>query len=277
MSHKYDAVMSCIDEAFPDSLQNDPILILFLDLIKRNDTMDIEISKKVKGDRVYPARINLRFRRSLDRAYEDCIRFLKNTNLLHGIIVNYTDGFEVLSDTETGQLRHIILGLDLREDTAESRVKIWFDFINCPNLIAKAIEKHGYNEHILTLINRDQILIGYDFYLNGSYNFRIHFWYEDYPVNKLIQMKLTNKFREPVRNAMQASHSFMFTFRQEDLKTFIYFAGHDIDRIIKELGIRNIAPEKLMFRDHHPEIIGMFQPEIETGCLSEYNLYYTIA
>ncbi|QNU66192.1 hypothetical protein EHE19_015090 [Ruminiclostridium herbifermentans] len=277
MLKEYEILEPYLEEMFYGDLITNPVLVLFLDLIKKIDNFKLEFTNKVSNGITHPARLNLVFSQELISKYKECMKFLYNVNLLRGIKLDLEKALSLIEGADFNKLKLINLGLDLHQNQSKSRVKVWFEFFNSPNLIFDALTAQGYNTEILNLITNEDILLGIDFFFDGRYNLKIHFRYQDYQTNKIVQAKLANYFCQRVLNVMSKSRGFYISFRQEDFKKFLYFPfDHGVHSFVNDLELSNLNPDTMRFHEYNPHGIGLYYDDILSKSVSEYNLYYYI-
>lgn len=140
----------------------------FIDMVAHASSATLECSCKIEGDEMHAARFNLWFQDD-DRAAQMAavLAFLGHVEAEQGQTLGdrlfrafYTPAF-----TWTG-VRAFVVGVDLRDHTADSRLKVWF-MLDESAMIDAALELSPFGNDARQLLVGPGLLIGFDLFLDG--------------------------------------------------------------------------------------------------------------
>ena len=271
-----------IEPHIPDIFLNldyreNPYVVLLLEFIRKNDNARLEISKKIINGKSNQARLYILFDDDYYSNYIKCLAFLKQLGMIPGSKLNYEEGLDYLNFIDIAKLRLLVIGLDLRENSNESRIKIWLEFNNYPDLKNLLTNSNGqkYEEDILMTTN--DFMVGVDFYLTNTFNTKLYLCYEDFISNNRLQQSMQDNFSQTCVKAMKLSDSFYISYKGDLRGKFLYFFSKDIKLMIDQLAIKIDSLDRhFTYFDHKPYIIAVFDKELEKNNIMEYNLYYLL-
>lgn len=164
-------------EAFgvPDS----PALTRFTELVGEARSCSLECSCKVEDGRLNAARFHLCYQEPALREHvETAVRFFASVGAAEGVRLDDSlfrlfcdDGYD-FSRSEV-----FVLGVDLRETKAESRIKAWFKLGDYPEKIEEAftLPLPGEPDAMLRpLVVRDGLLVGFDLHFDGRASVKLY-------------------------------------------------------------------------------------------------------
>jgi LynF/TruF/PatF family peptide O-prenyltransferase len=140
----------------------------FIDMVAHASSATLECSCKIEGDEMHAARFNLWFQDD-DRAAQMAavLAFLRDVEAEQGPTLDdrlfrafYTPAFDW-----TG-VRAFVVGVDLREHAADSRLKVWF-MLDEPATIDAALTLSPFGNDARRLVVGPGLLIGFDLFLDG--------------------------------------------------------------------------------------------------------------
>jgi LynF/TruF/PatF family peptide O-prenyltransferase len=167
-------------------------LDIFKNIVSRTPNLVVECSCKVSKHKVHANRFNLWFPNPNEPAQmQTVMNFFAEVEKKGKVQFNwdllnqfYNSGFDWT------RLRQFVFGVDIRDNQADSRLKIWFILKDYPEKKEKAIELHGGIPEIRTLLLHDEFLVGFDFYFNGRNVIKL---YPDIRREELIWELLRNQ------------------------------------------------------------------------------------
>ncbi len=242
--------------------------------LNTNTSHEIEISKKVIGKETHMSRLNILYRDDLQIRYQLCLDYL--SNLHHKSLKKraINDIHELIKDENLPDLRLLVIGFDFRSDFNKSRIKVWFEFDNSPNLLYRAIAKSGLEKEMIDLVMNENILLGFDILPDGATNMKIHLSYGNISKNHLALLKFAKLFDRPILHSFEICNRLYIAFRGGNNQKFIYFFSDDIEEIVHRLKVKKIPRDILILQGRKPYIFAAYYDEIVAQSLSEYNLYY---
>lgn len=263
-------------------LENIPLLEDFENFVYQLNNCKIELSCKIDKGSVYPARFNLWLNTNIlskkINFIQSVLNFFhtiekkENISLNYGLFNQFYDHNFNLDKVQT-----IITGVDLRAKSCHSRLKIWFILNDYPEKLKTALLLDGREDMLRPLILHDQLLVGFDFGLNGTTKIKVYpdITCEEFKDTKL-QKHLTNALSPTALNLMNFCSWVHISFTDQNEKILHYHPLEPqlfMDNFINNQYAKNINSyyknqEKLNV------VFSLKELEIETGKIENINLYY---
>jgi LynF/TruF/PatF family peptide O-prenyltransferase len=256
-------------------------LEIFEQFFKPLRDCDLERSLKIEKNEVYACRFDLWFS-NVD--FKSCV--LQILFFFHCIQEKLKVKFDLslfnkiyLEHFDQTKINQIILGIDLRENRIDSRLKIWIIVKNDINTIRQVLELHGYNTNVLNLITKTELLFGFDFVFDGTTKIKIYPAFLQSEINNSnIHRKLENNFSSKTIHLMELSQMAYISFKGVHFKKVIHFFLPENKTIfIRQLNSSVFNAYYQKYQDTvflHENIVSFFEDEIETGLISNFNIYY---
>jgi LynF/TruF/PatF family peptide O-prenyltransferase len=138
-------------------------------LIGEAKSCSIECSCKVEGGRVHPARFNLWFQgRAAERHLAIALRFMGRVEASEGVALDYGPFRQFYgADFDWSRTEMLVVGMDLRENKSDPRLKIWFKLGQYPEKEDEVLLRSGRSAELRPFMVRPGFLVGFDFHLDG--------------------------------------------------------------------------------------------------------------
>ena len=156
-------------------IPHSPFLAAFRELVESRDHCTLESSCKVACNQIHANRFNL-FYHGEDRAsfLGASLKLFETITRDAGVSIDMAP-FESLFDNglSLADARKIVVGIDLREKTSESRLKTWL-------ILSKSAHVFPYLQdqvrdfRLNSLCCHDELLIGFDFRLDGRTDLKVY-------------------------------------------------------------------------------------------------------
>ena len=141
----------------------------FMGIVERSEHCTVESSCRLEGGQMYAARWNL-FYHGQDKAefLASVFSFIEQAAHSAASSLNYQELKTFLDQGfQLDRVSKIITGVDLRPQTALSRLKIWFKLMDYPEKVEQAISLHGDASTVRRLILHGEFLVGFDLRFDG--------------------------------------------------------------------------------------------------------------
>lgn len=276
-----DKNITCI-AAHNDAFQIENLfpLELFTNLVQKADDCTIECSCKIEGEKLYPARFNLWFHNN--RRVEQIsavLDFFRTVETQAGVQLDYELFQEFYDDRfDWSKVKKLITGVDLREELSASRLKIWFIIEGYPEKLETAIRLHGESEDLRSLIVHDELLLGFDFYLDGRSGIKV---YPDIKQDEFqqadVQQRLKRALSLPALQLLEACWWLHVSFAKEGQDKILHYHPFNPNSFIEQYLGNEMARQ---IHNHYRKkrvldmVISLRERELLEGSIQNLNLYY---
>lgn len=254
------------------------VLPEFERLVESADNFDIEFSVKFKNDKTYPFRINLWFHDNYVKNINSAFALFKEISEKR-FNVNYSELKKYFDRSfDLKRLKQFVIGIDTRDETINSRLKLWFTIKNYPEKQLQVVEsaKKDFPD-IDDFVIHDELLFGFDFGYGGTTRMKVYPDFREPELNDPVLRKiLREKFSEKVNSFIDKSHWLHISaddsgrrilhFHPKSWEYFIDFVGN---KSLKAHHIQLISSPVLM----KDSVISMYEDEIDSGKIIEFNYY----
>lgn len=142
---------------------------IFKNLVFRTADGLVECSCKITKGKVHANRFNLWFPRSNGLEQMNTVMDFLAEVEIKGTLQFNRDLLNQFyqSDFDWSRVRRFVVGVDIRENIVDSRLKIWFILNKYHEQIEKAVKLNGNYPDVKNLLFRDELIVGFDFYFDG--------------------------------------------------------------------------------------------------------------
>lgn len=255
------------------------LLAEFLSFVEDAKDARIECSYKVSGEKVHANRFNLWFARPLDATpLKKVMDFFAALQTKEKVRLN-TELFDQFYDDafDWNKIKYFVFGVDLREESSSSRLKIWFVVEDYPEKIEAAIQLYGEDGDLRSLIFHSELLIGFDFYLNGRNVVKV---YPDITKSELeqpyIQKQLAGALHSSSLEFISQCKWLHVNFAKNNSSKALHYHTSDPASLLQKVNTRaanqifNYYKEK----DLHAAVISFYEHELKEQTILNWNFYY---
>lgn len=260
-------------------------LELFEDFIAQLDdgaVISLEASCKIEADRLFPARflafINPPFENSLAQA----LKFYRQVESRVGVRLNYDLLQQFLGTSfDFSKVHRFTVGVDLRENLADSSLKMHLILADYPEKIATALalDRQDYSEEFRWIATQKVHLIGFDFYLDGRSEIELYAALsEDQFRQPQMRSLLEQSFPASVLKPLQVSDQFYTGLSKANADPVLYYHLKDRQDLLSYFAINEMAQKVHAFY-HHQDVlpqmwVGITQSELGKSRIDQIRLYY---
>ncbi|MFH1453197.1 MAG: LynF/TruF/PatF family peptide O-prenyltransferase [Armatimonadota bacterium] len=265
-------------------IKETPYIKLFEEFICSSNDFFIECSLKINKNKVHPLRINVYYwnKNDVKENFDKILRFFEKMGKLPDVSIN--SGFYdkiIDKDMNFNKVLGVAVGIDFRQDSALSRVKLWTGFKDYPEKEQQVLSLHGFNKdikNILTLFDSDMFSFGFDFYFNGKSRIKIYPHIQESLKSMALRERLRAYFHESVYDLLDNSCRIHLSFDGADYKKIIHFFPHPYSYtdFIRKLNFKQLEKlhEQIYKKYNKYRIIAVAEDEIISGKITNAGLYY---
>jgi len=239
----------------------------------------IECSCKVSGQKVDAKRFNLWFPKPHSKRQLKKMMVLFDTMARDNNILLNRDLFNQFYNNQFdwSKVEQFILGVDMREDLASSRIKIWFIIEDYPEKIETAIHLYGENKDLRSLILHDELLIGFDFYFNGRNVIKVYpdikrFEYEQ----EVNQQNIAKVLHPSALRLIEKSEWVHINFSKDYSSKVLHFHVHDPVPFLEMIPGERARAMCSYYRQRelYNVVVSFYEHELIEKNILNWNLYY---
>ncbi len=259
-------------------IENNKYLDLFEDLLKRLEGFQLDCSIKFDGDKIFPCRYMIIYRGKYP---------IKNINLAFNFLMNLSNqgidiNYDLLKQTfgqsiDFNKTKGVIVGIDFRKNFDDSRVKFWV--VNegkYADLFNKVLNLHGYNQKVIELINKNELLFGFDFSFNGKTRIKIYPYFDESELQNMILMnKLHNNFSPAICRLISKCQALNISFEKKEFERILHFQTNKLDDFCSLIKNDELNKYKDCIKEINENcVITLKEKEIDENKINEINFYY---
>lgn len=242
----------------------------------------LEASCKIEADRLWAARflafINPPFETSLALA----LQFYRQVEARADVQLNDDLLQQFLGASfDFSKVHRFTIGVDLRENLADSSLKMHLILADYPEKIATALALDGknYSDTFRWIATQTVHLIGFDFYLDGRSEIELYAalseqQFHQPPVRSLLEQSFSSAVLKP----LQGSDQFYTGLSRANADPVLYYHLKNKKDLLSYFAVNETAQQAHAFYQHQtvlPEMwVGVTQSELEKSRIDQIRLYY---
>lgn len=256
-------------------------LDIFERFVEKAKGWGLECSCKIGENSLDSIRFNLFYNNPSSEQFSSAIDFFRQVEARDDVSLDHQSIQQFLgNDFDFNKIVQILVGVDLREQFAASRLKLWFVLQNYSEKLEKAIALCEPPEEIRLLVaHLNLVVVGFDLYLNGCSAIEL------YP--RILQNDLENAdLREQLKKIMSPSTlellqgwAFGFGYSKANPETILYYPPPAPNKFIASLN-NPIANRVHAYYQEQPvkaTIVAFRESELLTGAVKNLSLYYQMS
>jgi LynF/TruF/PatF family peptide O-prenyltransferase len=260
-------------------------LEIFEDFIAKlddNSVSSLEASCKIEADKLLAARflafINPPFESSLAQA----LKFYRQVENRVGVRLNYDLLEQFLGKSfDFSKVRRFTVGVDLRQNIADSSLKMHIRLNDYPEKIAAALALHDnqYSKALRWIALQTIPQVGFDFYLDGRSEIELYSELtEEQFQQPHIRALLEQSFPPAVLKPLQVSSIFYSGLSKANANPVLYYHLKDKKDLLNYFAINDMARKVQAFYQHQEVSskmwVGVAQQELLNSRIENIRLYY---
>lgn len=260
-------------------------LELFEDFIAQLDdgsVVALEASCKIEADRLFPARFLAFIKPPFKNSLAQTLKFYHQVENRVGVQLNYDLLQQFLGTSfDFSKVYRSTVGVDLRQNLADSSLKMHIRFEDYPEKIvqALALDRSDYSDEIRAIALQTVPQIGFDFYFDGRSEIEMYLELtEDQFQQPHMRALLEQSFPQAVLEPLEASSIFHIGLSKANSDPVLYYQLKDKDDLLNYFTVNDIAHKVHGFYQHqevNPEMwVGVAQQELLNTRIDQIRLYY---
>lgn len=246
-----------------------PELEAFVALVAASPMSTAEASVRVEGGAPHAARFNLFFHHQFEAGYRRARGYLKGLSLDLDLLD------ELMGERfDFSRLDKVVVGIDLRDDPAESRAKLWFMLRDYPEIVERALSIQDDDGRVRSLMLHAPFLVGFDFHLDGKSHIKL---YPDLRPEELASRQVTEEFDHNAIAAMAQCFWTHVYFRRAPAPRKLQFHPREPDVFIERYLDADLArPIHSHYQGHAllDMVVAMREDALSRGPARDFALYY---
>tara|TARA_Y100000031_G_C8051145_1_gene306234 strand:- start:9 stop:632 length:624 start_codon:yes stop_codon:yes gene_type:complete len=204
-------------------------------------------------------------------------------NFLHNVkkkynLLNFNIFKEIFNSADDfTKVRDIIFGIDIRENCNESRIKVWIiPTIDNYELFNKFIKYVKNKDKLVNVIYSNNVLYGFDFYLNGKCDLKLYAKYnKDIIKNNIVFQKITNLFGRKIAQLFKASNIVEINMKNNNSNSNFNFNPINPYIFLDKIPNKNKSIIEGLLNRYKDNIYFTFsENEINDDYIENFNYYY---
>lgn len=262
------------------SIKNIAFLKIFENLLLQSDPYGLVCSCSIKDTFIYPCRYYLSFYHNLPVNFDIVLRFFRTISSTESAQLDFSQLNNIFtSSLQWDKVKFLIVGIDFREDTAQSRVKIYAGMQDHNDLLFHLFNIVG-NEKIPQLIKHPQFMVGIDMFLNGKQDLKLYRKFTSHDLDiESNRNNLSSIFSDKIIKLIDSSFDLNVSCQKNSQHIGLNFQPKDLNAMVNE--INNAALSKINCQiadkmDGKSRIteITLLDKEVDNQAINDINFYY---
>jgi LynF/TruF/PatF family peptide O-prenyltransferase len=260
-------------------------LEIFEDFIAKLDddsVISLEASCKIEADKLLAARFLAFINPPFEKSLAQTLKFYRQVENRVGVRLNYDLLQQFLGESfDFSKVYRSTVGVDLRQNIADSSLKMHIRLKDYPEKIAMALALDGnhYSDALRWIALQAIPQVGFDFYLDGRSEIELYVELtEEQFQQPQIRALLEQSFPPTVLKPLQVSDVFHIGLSKANTNPVLYYNLKDKKDLLNYFAINDMARKVHAFY-HHQEVlakmwVGVAQQELLNSRIENIRLYY---
>ena len=242
----------------------------------------LESSCKIERDKLYPARFGIGFTlknlKQLNVVYE----FFQKVESRIDVQINYSLIQQFFgNDFNFNQMTEFMVGVDARQELAESKLKISLTIKDYPEKIKRAIELNGgLDKNIYNLLVSNSLHIGFDLSLDGRSEIELYPYIRNQEFQIFdIQQRLASVLSPQALQFLHICSRICVGLSKANADKVVYFYLKNINDFLNYFPVNDNARRVHAYYQQQPMremCVAVQEKELLEGTIQKMNLYYLI-
>jgi LynF/TruF/PatF family peptide O-prenyltransferase len=255
----------------------------FVERIEETGNCVLESSCKIDQDKLYPVRFGIGFATESPEQFKAVFGFFRQVEARIDVKLDYTLLQQFLGDDfDFGKMTDFMLGVDLRRELSESRLKIGLTIENYPEKQEVAITLNSTpDEAVQALLISNRLHMGFDFRLDGHSEIELypHIMKQDFQCVD-VQQRLAQVLLPPALRPLPACSRICVGFSKANAGKIVYYYLEDLNDFFNYFAVNDVARRAHAYYREQPVremCVALPEQELLTGTtIQQLNLYYLI-
>nr|BCR82584.1 prenyltransferase [Microcystis aeruginosa] len=254
-----------------------------IEKIEKTENCVLESSCKIDHDKLYPVRFNIGFPNNSIKQLHAVMDFFRRVESRVDVKLNLSLFQQFIgNDFKLDKMTDLMLGIDLRRDLSDSRLKIGLTIEDYPEKQkAAVILNNNIDEVTSNLLISNRLHIGFDFYLNGRSEMELypHIMQQDF--QKLdVQQRLSKVLSPPALQVVPACTRICVGISKANRDKIIYYYLENMGDFLNYFTVNDTARKVHAYYLKQPVVemcVALPESELLAGTtIKNLNLYYLL-
>lgn len=253
-------------------------LELFENFVSQAEGWILECSCKIEKDKLSPIRFNLFRNQPTVEHYQAVREFFSQVAVRVGVKLDCTMLQQFVgANFDVSQIGQLGVGIDLRRELRESRLKLFFTFSDYPEKLASAIAICQPPKEFWELLIDNNLVVGFDFFLDGRSAIEVYTTVSEDNLRRGEVRERLAKVLSPVALKLLDSCSLLIVgFSKNNPENILYYQPRDPESFIAQLR-NDLARRCHAYYQGQPlvrTLVGLREKQLLAGFIENVNLYY---
>lgn len=255
----------------------------FVEHIERiSEKCVLESSCKIDGDKLYAARFNIGFNLQNLEQLNAVYNLFRQVEARTDVRVNFSLIQQFFgNDFDFRKIIEFMVGVDLRQELAESKLKLWLTIKDYPEKLKKAIELNGgLDETIQALIVNNSLHLGFDLSLKDTSEIELYPYIRKQEFQQInIQQRLAKVLSPQALQPLPACSRICVGLSKANTEKVVYYYLENLNDFLNYFTANDTARRvHAYYREQPVKEMSVASPENELGAgtIQKMNLYYLI-
>ena len=249
---------------------------------KASENCFLESSCKIDQEKLYPTRFSIGFKLQNLEQLNAVYNLFRQVEARADVRVNYSLIQQFFgNDFDFSKMTEFMVGVDLRRELAESKLKLSLTIKDYSEKLKIAIELNGgLDQTIQSLIVSNSLHLGFDLNLNGTTEIELYPCIRKQEFQQIdIQQKLANVLSPQALQPLAASSRMGVGLSKANAEKIVYYYLENLNDFLNYFNANDTARRVHAYYREQPVIemcVALPESELLAGTIQKMNLYYLI-
>jgi LynF/TruF/PatF family peptide O-prenyltransferase len=254
----------------------------FESFVKEAKDWGLECSCKIKKDKLYPIRFNLFRNNPSFKQFDAALNFFRSLEVRDEVKLDYRLMEQFLgNDFDPNKISQILVGVDLRKEVFDSRLKVWFVIQDYPEKLKIAIALCELSEELRAMVFCcSLVVVGFDFHLDGRSTIELYPRILRPELQEVsVQRGLAKVLSPSALQMLDNCWAFAFGFSKANPEIILYCPTPEPDSFIANLHnpLAELVHSYYQKQSVRGTIVAFRERELLSGAVENLNLYYQMS
>jgi LynF/TruF/PatF family peptide O-prenyltransferase len=249
---------------------------------KISENCVLESSCKIDRDKLYPARFGIGFHLQNQEQLNAVYNLFRQVESRTDVRVNYSLIQQFFgNDFDFSKITEFMVGVDLRRELAESKLKLALTIKDYPEKLKAAIELNGgLDETIQALIVSNSLHLGFDLSLKGASEIELYPYIKKQEFQQIhIQQRLAKVLSPQALQPLPACSRICVGLSKANAEKVVYYYLENPKDFLNYFTANDTARRVQAYYREQPVkemCVALPENELLAGTIQKMNLYYLI-
>ncbi|MCW6049891.1 LynF/TruF/PatF family peptide O-prenyltransferase [Lyngbya sp. CCAP 1446/10] len=249
---------------------------------KTSENCILESSCKIEQDKLYPARFDIGFKLQNLEQLNAVYNFFQKVEARADVRVNHSLIQQFFGeDFDFSKMTGFMVGVDVRRELAESKLKLALTIKDYPEKLKVAIALNGgLDETIQALMVSNSLHLGFDLSLNGGSNIELYLYIKKQEFQQIhIQQRLAKVLSTQALQPLPACSRICVGLSKANAEKVVYYYLENFNDFLNYFAANDTARRVHAYYREQPVkemCVALQESELLAGTIQKMNLYYLI-